>query len=171
MWTAWNLRYNRAYKLRQLAHQASDGVIQLGTANAAMVTRPYAPRHSDVWFRNQPPSTGEPIEYEKLEGYLNNLAHAAANKKAVLQKLSATAASITATNAMIVEEIKYLNANNKYLGGLTRSVTTAQLGKVKQKGRWTKENPGCFIVGGYCHMHGFCACMYHHSGLCITPVP
>ena len=34
-----------------------------------------------------------------------------------------------------------------------------------------RENPGRFIVGGYCHMCGFCMGKDHNSSLCSTPVP
>ena len=128
-----------------------------------MGTRPSVTRHSNVWFVTPPPSSGYPIKYEKLEGYLDNLAHAATNKKLVLQQLSAAVALLTATNATLVQEIKALTSNNKYLGGLARSTTTAHPGKGKEKGRWTKANPGRFIVGGYCHTHGYCVGKDHDS--------
>ena len=89
---------------------------------------------------NQPPSAGEPIEYKKLEGYINNLSHAATNKNTMLQQLTASIASLTSTNKMLVAKIKSLTANNKYLGGIARSTTTAHPGKGNGKGRWAKLN-------------------------------
>ena len=65
---------------------------------------------------------------------------------------------------MLLEEIKTLTSENKYPGGLARSATTAQPGN--GKGIWTKVNPGCFIVGGYCHTHGYRIGKDHDSGLC-----
>ena len=165
MLAAWKLRYKRAYNLRQLAHQVSDGASQFGSANLSIRTRPSAPQHSNVRFANQPPSAGEHIKYVKIEGYLDNLAHAATKKKAVLQKLFAVVALLTTTNATIVEEIKALTADNKYPGRLARSATTVQPGKGKENDHWTKANPGHSIVYGYCHMHGFCVGKYHDSGL------
>ena len=126
-WEAWKLRYKRAYELWQLAHQAPDGASQFGSVNAAMGAQSSAP-----WNSN--PSDGEPIDYKKLEGYLDNLAHANTNNNVVLKQLSATVAFLTATNAMLVEDIKALTSNNKYLGGLAHSVNTAKPGKVKEKG-------------------------------------
>ena len=136
-----------------------------------MGMRPSATQHSDVRFANQLRSAVEPIEYKKFEGYLDNLAHAATNKKAVLQKLTASVALLFSTNATIVAKIKALTTDNKYLGGLARSATTSHPRKGKGKGRWTKANPGCFIVGGYCHTHGFCVGKYHDSSSCSIPGP
>ena len=79
-------------------------------------------------------SAGEPVKYEKLEGYLNNLDPAATNKKAVLQKLSAAVASLIATNEKLVMKIKALTARKKYLGGLESYAKTAKPGKGKVKG-------------------------------------
>ena len=45
-WSAWKIRYNRAYKLRQLAHQTSDRAIHFVSTDAAMGTRPFAPQQS-----------------------------------------------------------------------------------------------------------------------------
>ena len=95
------------------------------------------------------PSAVGPIEYKKLEGYLDNLAHVATNKNAVLQQLYAAATLLTTTNSMPVEEIKALTANKKYLGGLARSANTANPGKGKEKGLWTMANTGRYIVSGY----------------------
>ena len=81
---------------------------------------------------------------------------------------SAAVALLAATNKTLVEEIIDLNANNKYLGGLACSATTTQPGEGNGKGRWTKANSGCFIVGGYCRTHGFCVGKYHDSGPCST---
>ena len=98
--------------------------------------------------RQSNPSDGEPIDYEKLKGYLDNLAHTAINKKAVLQQLSTAVDLLTATNATFVEEIKGLTANIKYLCSLARSTNTAKPGKGEEKCRWKKANPVCFIIGG-----------------------
>ena len=100
-----------------------------------MGARPSAPRYST-------PSSGGPIEYKKLEGYLDNLVHATTNKKVVLQQLSAAVALITATNTSLVLEIKALTTDNKYLGGLACSANTAKTEKGKEKGLRTKANPG-----------------------------
>ena len=81
--------------------------------------------------RQSNPSDGEPIDYEKLKGYLDNLAHTAINKKAVLQQLSAAVALLTSANATLLEENKVLTTTNKYLGGLERSKNTAKPGRVK----------------------------------------
>ena len=135
MWGDWKLRYKKAYEPRQLAHQAYDGLSQSRNAKVAMGTRPSAPRHSGVRFVNQP--AGEPIEYEKLEGYLDNLYHAATNKKAVLQQLTAAVALLTATNTIIMAKNKALTANNKYLVSMACAATTAQPGKGKV--RWKRR--------------------------------
>ena len=92
------------------------------------------------------------------------MSHAATNEKALHQQLSATVALLTATNTLLVEEIKSFTTENKYFGGLARSATTTQTGKGKGKGRWTKANMGCFIVGGYYHIHGFCVGKEHDIG-------
>ena len=68
-------------------------------------------------------TAGEPINYKKFEGYLDNLSHAATNKKVVLQQLSTAFTLFTSNNAMIVEQIKALTTNNKYLGGMARSAS------------------------------------------------
>ena len=65
-----------------------------------MGTRPSTPRQSGVRFSNQPP--GETIEYEKLEGYLDNFSHAATNEKAWLKQLTDVVALLTSTNARLV---------------------------------------------------------------------
>ena len=57
-WAAWNLKYKRAYDMRQLLHQASYGESQFVSADAAMVTLPSAPLHYNVQFFNQPASAG-----------------------------------------------------------------------------------------------------------------
>ena len=97
------------------------------------------------------------------------MVHAATNQNVVLQKLSTAAASLTVNNATLMEEIKALAVDNKYFGGLARSVTTAQPGK--GKGRWTKETPGRFIVGRYCHTHGYCVGKDNNSSSCRNPGP
>ena len=143
-WATWKLRNNRAYEMMQLVHQASDGKIHFNSANSAMTTWTSGPQHSNVLISTQPPSAGEPIEYKKLESYFGNLAQAATNKKAVLLQLFAAVASLTATNATLMEDIRVLTANNKYIGGLKRSMTTNKPGKEKGKGkgRWAKGESG-----------------------------
>ena len=86
-----------------------------------MGAQPSAPQHSNLL-------AGEPIGYKKREGCLDNLAHVTTNKKAVLQQLSSAVASLTATNATHVVEIKALTAEEKYLRGLARSANTANPG-------------------------------------------
>ena len=140
-WAAWKLRCNWAYKLRKCAHQDLDVEIQFGSANDAMGAQPSAPRHFN-------PSAGEPIEYKQLEVYLDNLAHANTNKKAVRQQLSSAFALLTTTNATLVEEIKAIPANKKYFVSLACSANITKSVKGKEKGLWTKANPGRYIVGG-----------------------
>ena len=78
---------------------------------------------------------------------------------------------LTATNATLVLEIKVLTSDGKYLSELEHSATTANPGKGKEKGRWTKANLGRFIVGGYCHTHVYRVVKDHYIGLSSNTVP
>ena len=89
-----------------------------------MGAQPSAPQHSNLL-------AGEPIGYKKREGCLDNLAHVTTNKKAVLQQLFAAVSLLTATTATLMEDIRVLTANNKYISGLEHSATTNKQGKGK----------------------------------------
>ena len=98
----------------------------------------------------------EPVEFERLNTYLGNLANAATNKRAVLSQLTNDVAALTTANAQLSETKKLPTANNKKLRKKLDGVPSSGSGRSSRSGiTFTKVNPGRFDIGAYFHSHGF----------------
>ena len=169
-WPDWKLLYKKAYELRQLAFQALDGAKQLGAANAATQAHSSASTQPTVRFDLQPPV--DPVEFDRLDTYLNNLANTATNEREVISQLTAAVAVLTTANTELAETKKILTADNKKLRNKVDRVLSSRSGRSSSSGRtFTMSNPGYFIVGTYCHSHGFHLRKTHTIATCSNTDP
>ena len=90
----------------------------------------------------------EPVVFDRLDTYLDNLANSATNGRAVLSQLTTAVAALTTANTQLAKTNKLLTANNKKLRNKIDRVPSSRLGRSSRSGRtFTKANPGRFAVG------------------------
>jgi hypothetical protein len=106
-WLAWKAMYKRAQAKARVKKLAADGQDQFGGVAAA------AGNARQLQFA--PVTAPPPPTTNDLAGYFDNLAAAATNEKAVLDQLVASNATLTTTNAEMVDAIKSLQANVQML--------------------------------------------------------
>ena len=106
-WADWKTSYKRAHTKARVKAQAVEGSDKFGAVNAAMRVI----KNSAVATDN----VGNEVVTKALEGYFDNLADAAINKKSVLEKLVANNAKLAATNKDLVTTVKKLSNENKDL--------------------------------------------------------
>ncbi len=89
-WAAWKIAYLAAHKKRANHLRATGGADYLGQANSAYAT------------------TLNPSLLDSINNALDNLASAASNKKAVLEKLIASNSSLATSNSTLTNQVKTL---------------------------------------------------------------
>ena len=99
IWPQWKTAYKRAHAKARVKAQANNGSVKFGAANYAS-RKENANSHLD----NQLEEDGADIK--NLEGYLDNLAAAAFNKKGVLQQLVLKNTTLSTSNESLVALVK-----------------------------------------------------------------
>ena len=94
----WKTTYKREHVKARVKAQTTEGSDKFGAANAAEKVL----KTSKVETNNG----GDEVGMKDLEGYFDNLAAAAINKKSVLEQLVANNAKISATNKDLVAIVK-----------------------------------------------------------------
>jgi hypothetical protein len=89
-WDAWKTVYLAAHKKRANCLHATGGADYLGNANSAHAT------------------TLTPGLLDSIDNALNNLASAASNEKAILEKLIASNSSLATSNSTLTNQVKTL---------------------------------------------------------------
>ena len=128
--------YKKAHAQARIKAQANDGTAKFGAANSAA--------HKDT----SKPTVDNQLEVEDvgitaLEGYLNNLAVTAVNKKSVLQKLVLNNTTLATSNESLVALVKNLTGDIKNLerensrlkkGGQVRNRSTTLCNNCNKEG-------------------------------------
>ena len=102
-WAAWKLAYKQAHAKARVKAQAHEGSTKFGAANSA--ARPEDQFPLDTQYE------GARENANTLEGYFNNLATAATNKKDILNQLVLNNTTLTNSNESPVALVKK-QANN-----------------------------------------------------------
>ena len=148
-WATWKTTYRAAHiaRKRQL----------LATGSGEPLSRAHA-----VTADNFPAAT-----YDKLDGYLDNLANAAAHEKSTLAQLVESNAMLTANNATLTTSLAALTAAYTLLAGTKPNATPTpgtNAQNKRQQGKTGSEQK--FAPNGYCWTHGYKVGLRHTSASC-----
>ena len=106
--------YKKDHAQARIKPQANDGTAKFGAANSTArqdTTRPTVGNQLEV----------EDGSIKALEGYFNNLAAAAINKKSVLQQLALNNTTLVTSNESLVALVKMLVGTSKTSKETTRA--------------------------------------------------
>lgn len=152
-WAAWKTTYRAAHiaRKRQLLASGSTSMDTPGrahvvTTDASLVT---------------------PDTFERLDGYLNNLANAATQERTTLTQLVENNASLTASVATLTASVAALTAAYTLLSkGHAPAVMTAPVASGSARTRPPRLQQ--FAVNGYCWTHGYKVGKTHSSATCTA---
>ena len=171
-WAAWKAHYNAAHDAHERKLLAAPDASQFGGANAATHQRGNQPTGGRVGFSNGAPPSGDFMN--QFDGYMDNLANAATNEKAVLERLSKSIADLTEANSKLVSSnIDLADTNAKLTSDLRK--LREQLNAANKRPSpnrrpdfvtHTRNNPNGWIIGAYCFSHGFGCTKDHDSKSC-----
>ena len=146
-WTTWKTTYRATHIARKRQLLAAGSGEPLNRAHA-------------VTLDSFPAAT-----YDKLDGYLDNLANAAAHKKLTLAQLVESNAALTANNATLTTSLATLTAAYTLLEG-TKPAGTQGTNTRTNKRQGKSDGEQKFAPNGYCWTHGYKVGLRHTSALC-----
>lgn len=150
-WATWKTTYRAAHIARKRQLLAAGSNEPLSHAHAVTTDR-------------FPPAT-----YDKLDGYLDNLANAATHERSTLAQLVESNATLTANNAALTASLAAISAAYTLLAGTASSnpgTTPATSGRGPR--RRTNNSEQKFAPNGYCWTHGFKVGLRHNSATCTN---
>jgi hypothetical protein len=109
-WPAWKAAYLEAHKLRANRLRATGGANNLGRANQATIGVVDSGASGFYCSNNAPGAQANQATsfLDSIDNALDNLASAATNNKAVLEKLVSTNSSLTTSNTHLANQMKTL---------------------------------------------------------------
>jgi len=133
-------------------------------ANAASEIPPTSNRPASSGRSAEPPSEAA---MERLDDYLDNIANAATNEKAVLKELVATNSKQSETISTQAQNIKSLTHQVQKLHEQISSLKnrSGRHSNTPPTSEWTP------VSNGYCWSHGYRVAPGHSSLTCIRPLP
>ncbi len=162
-WPAWKAAYFEAHKLRANRLHATGGNNNLGRANQANIGVVDSGASGFYYSNNAPGAQANQATsfLDSIDNALENLASAATNDKAVLEKLVATNSSLTTSNTHLANQIKTLQTQ---LSG-KKGHGNGGGGRGSRDSN-TKKGPN---PAGYCWSHGWHVGHGHNSATCKHP--
>jgi hypothetical protein len=149
-WPNWKVKYRAAHIARKRQLLASGSSEPLGRAHAVA---------TDI----------RADTFDKLDGYLDNLANAATHEKSTLASLVEANATLTASNATLTTSYSALSAAYVILaakaGGSNPTNGNADTRNNRRRNRGT-DKPQVFAADGYCWTHGYKVGLKHTSATC-----
>ena len=100
-WKRWKTTYCAAAKKSAIKNKSASGKYQFSTAHSATQQH-----RAPIPPGGAPESNTQHMGLEALDGYFDNLAAAAKNKKAVLEQLFTNISTLATSNAEMVDRIK-----------------------------------------------------------------
>jgi hypothetical protein len=158
-WAEWKAHYLLAHEARELHIRACGGKEPFNGANAASEIPPTANRPVSSDRSAVPPSEAA---MERLDDYLDNIANAATNEKAVLEELVATNSKQAETISTQAQNIKSLTHQ---VQKLHEQISSLKKGSGKNSSTWTP------VSDGYCWSHGYRCAPGHSSLTCRHQLP
>ena len=148
-WDNWKIKYRAAHIARKRQLLATGTAEPMGRANAVL------------------PDTYPLDTFDKLDGYLDNLANAATHEKSTLAQLVDTNATLAANNATLATSLAALAAAYSLLATGASPAAAPNNGKRNNAHHGTRGTGGQkFAPNGYCWMHGYKVGLHHNSGSC-----
>ena len=150
-WATWKTTYRAAHIARKRQLLAAGSGEPLNRAHA-------------VTTDNLPADT-----YDKLDGYLDNLANAAAQEKSTLAQLVESNATLTTNNAALTTSLAALTAAYTLLAGNAQNKAGAGNGTTSRNNRHrSNDAKQKFAPNGYCWTHGYKVGLRHSSATCTN---
>lgn len=153
-WPTWKVKYRAAHIARKRQLLAAGTSEPLGRAHAVTT------------------DTGLGADtFDKLDGYLDNLANAATHEKSTMASLIEANATLTANNATLTTSFSALSAAYVILAAKAGgdSPTDGNSGTRNNRRRDRgKDKPQNFAADGYCWTHGYKVGIKHSSATCMA---
>ena len=166
-WSEWKAHYLLAHEARELHIRACGGKEPFNGANAASEVPPNSQRPVASGRAAMPPNEAA---IERLDDYLDNIANAATNEKAVLKELVATNAKQAETISTQAQNIKSLTHQVAKLHEQVNSLKN-KAGSNSSKPPTPPTSEWAPVKNGYCWSHGFRVAHNHSSLTCRFPNP